>query len=735
MLPDFMIRLALLPPLVLSLLCFVVAWLGSKPGRANVLDWLSRRWNWLVPAIAEARVTQKLEEGGSRQDQVCFETRVARQRFWVPEWLWTKKPARVTQRKWPERLWTKGLAWLTLIVSGVLLGLSLYLLVNFKWSSAIKGKWDIFPDSLYNFSVDFYVDGLSLWFILLANVIAVAASWHLAAEISSNKPEAAHEAEMMHHPAFLLGSLNGFHCSMILVPTLANLIAMWIGIELTTLASALVIGFKGTPAAWEAAWKYLVMTSAGIVLALLGTVFLDHGIPSGLQDAKLNWKYVMDLAMGPICSHEKDKYLGLPFVMLGFLFALVGYGTKAGLAPLHTWLPDGHGEAPSAISALLSGVLLKLALYAILRFAMITNAALITKATPMADEAKALMAKATLMANAALITKATPMADEAKALMAKATLMAEVAAVNLAFPSALLLGAGVLSLVVATPFILKSNKFKRVLAYHSVEHMGIICVGLGIGGRLAIAGALLHTLNHAATKALMFLAYGNVERRYKALKDENIAGIMHKMPSTAIFLALAGLALVGTPPFSIFFSEVMILWGALEQFLSGAGPLPNWAVILGIALFLLTTTLIFFGLVRHLSEHLLTPWDPRRRADPGRDKGKTDDRSQQAQHVDIEGANPGPDKNKPDGSAEAATASVGEEPARRKADDSGTYLKRWLNKLWRLVLLNDLWPLVLLGLLVLPLAFVFPQLMDLLQDCMTLLTTLGPVSGPRECVQ
>jgi hydrogenase-4 component F len=425
------------------------------------------------------------------------------------------------------------------------------------------------------FTLDVHIDVLSLYFILLANLVAFAAVWNATALTNGDRLDS-----RLSHPAFFHGCLNGFHFTILLVPILDNLMGLWIAVELTTVFSALVVGYRDTPAAWEAAWKYLVITSAGIVLALLGTMFLAHAINpellenpgmmnnavhGGAPDALLNWTILMDLARGNQLDND--------FVTLAFLFILVGYGTRAGLAPMHTWLPDGHGEAPAPVSALLSGVLLKLALYAILRFYTITNAALESNA----------------------------------------------------FSSSLLLGAGLLSLIVATPFILKQNRFKRVLAYHSVEHMGIICVGIGFGTPFALAGALLHTLNHAVTKALMFLAYGNVDRQYRQVlgkyrrkhglpidvSDREIVGVLRTMPKTATLLALGGLALVGTPPFGIFISELMILWGAMERFIPPphsdplpAGP-PDWAVTLGIAVFIVTTTLIFFGLVRHLSDHLL----------------------------------------------------------------------------------------------------------------------------------
>jgi hydrogenase-4 component F len=248
---------------------------------------------------------------------------------------------------------------------------------------------------------------------------------------------------------------------------------------------------------------------------------------------------------------------------LSFLFVLIGYGTKAGFAPMHTWLPDAHGEAPYPVSALLSGVLLKSALYAILRFFHITNLAL----------------------------------DDGGR-----------------FASATLLGTGLLAMVTATPFILKRNPFKRVLAYHSLEHMGIIAVGIGIGGPVALFGALLHVLNHGVTKSLMFLAYGNVQDNYPragpdgsgaepdpARRDEHRQGVLRALPGTGSLLALGGFALVGSPPFSIFLSELLILWGALQQVLAG----PAWWLVLAMAVFLVSVTVVFAGLVRHLSRILL----------------------------------------------------------------------------------------------------------------------------------
>lgn len=451
----------------------------------------------------------------------------------------------------------RALGALTIMVAIVQLGFSLAML-------PAGPPWDAItfslPLGLLDLAVDFRIDALSLYFILLVNIIAFAASWNTWVYL-----EDAAGGPWYQHPAFFHGSVNAFHLTMLLVPMLDNLIGLWVAIELTTLASAFLVGHRNTKDAWEAAWKYLVITSAGIILALLGTMLLANAVASSGASVEgeaagkiMNWSVVISLARAGNLAGMKD------FITLSFLFILVGYGAKAGLAPMHTWLPDGHGEAPAPISALLSGVLLKSALYAILRFYTITNAV-------------------------------------------RGDLVA----------ATVLLGAGLVSLMLAVPFILKPNRFKRVLAYHSLEHMGIITFGIGLGGSVALFGALLHCLNHAVTKALMFLSFGNLTRAYQRLlghepQEAEITGALQVMPKTAILLTLGGLALVGTPPFSVFMSEMVILWGALGRLFEGKIPagthytsFPAPIVIVAVVLFLASTTLIFYGLVRHLARLLL----------------------------------------------------------------------------------------------------------------------------------
>jgi len=428
---------------------------------------------------------------------------------------------------------------------------SIPLLAVSIWMLFIEPK-----EASFTFWVDFRVDALSIFMILLINIVAFAASWNSLAYLG--EMPASPEKPWWQQKTGFHALINLFHFTMLLVPLTDNLVVVWIAIELTTVGSAILIVYEGKKESWEATWKYLIITSTGIVLALLGTIFLASHEPGApiLNLATnpyklLDWTFLM----------SNSALLEPKLVWFAFLFALVGYGTKAGLAPLHTWLPDGHGEAPAPISALLSGVLLKASFYVILRFYILTNAVLQTHPETHPD-----------------------------------------------WTSYALLITGLLSLLMATPFILKKNPFKRVLAYHSLEHMGIIAFGFGIGGPIAIAGALLHMLNHAITKALMFLAYGNISRKY-GKEGIPITGALRSMPWSGHLLTAGGLALVGTPPFSIFMSELIILWGALSRFIPGKSPdqpiYPKWIAGIAIAIFIISTTLIFYGLVNHLKKLVL----------------------------------------------------------------------------------------------------------------------------------
>jgi hydrogenase-4 component F len=216
----------------------------------------------------------------------------------------------------------------------------------------------------------------------------------------------------------------------------------------------------------------------------------------GESSDALNWSTLREIA----------SQLDPAVMRLAFLFVVIGYGTKAGLAPMHTWLPDAHSQAPSPVSALLSGVLLSCSMYGILRFSILTQAA-----------------------------------------------------VGGAFATRLLLGFGLASLAVAAAFLLIQKDFKRMLAYSSIEHMGIIALGLAFGGAAGNYGALLHLFNNALAKSMMFFAAGNILLRYGTKEIEKVRGVARAMPVTGPVFLLGALALTGSPPFSLFISEFTIL--------------------------------------------------------------------------------------------------------------------------------------------------------------------------------
>lgn len=415
----------------------------------------------------------------------------------------------------------------------------------------------ILSQPLHGFQFAFLsIDALSTYFILLVNIVALFASYSTIFIITQSDETHAVKGKRPISTQYFHMQFNLFHFSMLLVPMVDNLVILWVLITFTTVVSAPLIGYRRDQRAQEAAWKYIMISSSGIVFALLGTIFLVIAFRGA--NITINWSgLTQGLKTGQIMVSQNRQGI----LKLSFLLVLLGYGTKAGLFPMHTWLPDGHGEAPSPVSALLSGVLLKSALYVILRFYVITNIALAGPGRITSDP----------------------------------------------FASNTLLIFGLLSLVMATPFILntkKENRFKRVLAYHSLEHMGIITFGFGLGIPLAFFGALFHALNHALAKALMFLSYGNVQTTYakEQIPDEKIRGVFQIMPVTGLLLALGGLALVGSPPFNIFLSEFIILWAAMQKVAMSANPF--W-MILAICLFLISVTLIFAGLVVHLGRIVL----------------------------------------------------------------------------------------------------------------------------------
>lgn len=316
-----------------------------------------------------------------------------------------------------------------------------------------------------------------------------------------------------------------FIFTMLLTVSTQNMGLIWIAIEATTLASAFLVGLHNNKNSIEAAWKYIMICSVGIAFAMLGVVLLYYSAihSLGASPQGLNWEYLY--------LHAGELKGGI--LKLSFIFILLGFGTKAGLAPMHTWLPDAHSQAPSPVSALLSGVLLNTAMYGILRILSIVN----------------------------------------KNQMS-----------NL-YTSRLMIVFGILSIGTAAIFILVQHDFKRTLAYSSIEHMGIISFAVGIGTPLSVFGALYHMLNHAFTKSMLFMAAGNVYLKYDTKRMNKVRGVIKVMPVTGVVFVLGILAITGVPPFSIFSSELFIL---IEGFSKG------YAFITGLILLFLVLTFAGF---------------------------------------------------------------------------------------------------------------------------------------------
>lgn len=321
------------------------------------------------------------------------------------------------------------------------------------------------------------------------------------------------------------GLLHLFLGTMYLTVLADNLGVMWVAIEATTIVSALLVGFYAKKEALEAAWKYLIICTVGIAFAMLGIILTNHAasLIMAKGDFSLSWHMLYPIAQ------ELDPSL----MKLAFIFIVVGYGTKAGLFPLHTWLPDAHSQAPSPVSALLSGVLLNCAIYALIRFHQ-------------------------------LVTLAT----------------------DSNYSGQILIFFGLISMVGALPFILVQKDIKRLLAYSSVEHVGIIIVAVGLGGTLGYMGALLHLVNHSLGKSTLFLSAGTLTQEYRTKIMHKMQGIGQLLPITGTVFLVSLFAIAGAPPFGLFFSEMSIVSRGFQVYGLGLG-----------FVFLMAVAIVFTGLI------------------------------------------------------------------------------------------------------------------------------------------
>jgi hydrogenase-4 component F len=295
-----------------------------------------------------------------------------------------------------------------------------------------------------------------------------------------------------------------FNCTMLLALLTNNMGILWVAMEAATLATVLLVSLYRTPASLEAAWKYFILCGVGIAQALFGTILLYFAAEKvlGAEGGALLWT-----ELNAVKGQLEPTVLSLAFV-----FLLVGYGTKVGLVPLHNWLPDAHAEGPTPVSAVLSGLLLNVALYAVVRCKVLVDGSLHTS-----------------------------------------------------FAKGLMMGFGILSVVVAAFLLSRQRDIKRLFAYSSIEHMGIITFAFGMGGPIANFAGLLHMTVHSLTKSAIFFAVGHAAQKTGTQLMDGIRGLVIISPAIGWGLMLGALAILGMPPFGVFASEFLILTTAIHE--------------------------------------------------------------------------------------------------------------------------------------------------------------------------
>jgi hydrogenase-4 component F len=322
-----------------------------------------------------------------------------------------------------------------------------------------------------------------------------------------------------------------FLFTMMLALATDNLGILWVAVEGATLATVLLVSLYRTPEAIEAAWKYFILCGVGIALALFGTVLLYFAAQHVVADSAtgLSW----------IALYKVSAKLQPTIMNLAFVFLLIGYGTKVGLVPMHQWLPDAHSEGPTPMSAVLSGLLLNVALYAVVRLKMLVDGSLVATNTPH-------------------------------------------------MAGYLLMGFGLTSFLVAGLFLHRQRDIKRMFSYSSIEHMGLMTFAFGLGGPLATFGALLHMLVHSLTKSAIFITVGHAAHIAGTQSIERIRGLIRTQPAVGWGLLLGVAAIAGFPPFGVFTSEFLVLTATMQT-----QPWFTVALLIGLAI-------AFAGLFRHL---------------------------------------------------------------------------------------------------------------------------------------
>jgi len=420
-----------------------------------------------------------------------------------------------------------GAVLLALLPSLPLAGWLNILLSTLSLAGAVGLALDVLAGGPFT-TANFHIDAFNVYLVVLTAFIGVTTSIFSRPYMRHvcDSGRVTHRHMRLYHAMF-----QGFMFTMLLALTTDNLGVMWVAVEGATLATVLLVSLYRTPEAVEAAWKYFILCGVGIAQALFGTVLLYFAAQHALADpaSGLTWTVLY--------AHAGELH---PTVMsIAFVFLLVGYGTKVGLVPLHNWLPDAHSEGPTPMSAVLSGLLLNVALYAVVRLKMLTDGALAG-------------------------------GDDAQ------------------LAGHLMMGFGLVSFLVAGLFLHRQRDIKRMFSYSSIEHMGLITFAFGIGGPLATFGALLHMLVHSLTKSAIFVTVGHATHIAGTQTIDHIRGLIRTQPAVGWGLLLGVVAIAGFPPFGVFTSEFLLLSATMQSW-----PWLTVALLVGLAV-------AFAGLFRHL---------------------------------------------------------------------------------------------------------------------------------------
>ena len=380
--------------------------------------------------------------------------------------------------------------WLNVAVSALTLALSLPMALGVYESGPLLSTNKLF-----------YIDAFNVYLVVLTAFVGLTTAVF-------SRPYMQHEVERgrlgkrrmrLYHSMY-----QGFMFAMLLALSTNNIGLLWVAMEAATLATVMLVSLYRTPESIEAAWKYFILCGVGIAQALFGTVLLYFAAEQKLgaeRDDTLLWNVL----------HANAAGLDPTVLSLAFVFLLVGYGTKVGLVPLHAWLPDAHSEGPTPMSAVLSGLLLNVALYALVRVKMLVDGSL-----------------------------------------------------HSALAGSLMMGFGLLSFLVAGLFLHRQHDVKRMFSYSSIEHMGFMTFAFGLGGPLATFGALLHMTVHSLTKSAIFVTVGHAAQLAGTQRIEHIRGLIRTQPMIGWGLLIGTVAIAGFPPFGVFMSEFLVLTATMK---------------------------------------------------------------------------------------------------------------------------------------------------------------------------